>query len=87
MSASRGEVVLQPNYFTSSIYVNALRDDISTLIFHYHEAYSQPDVTKPFSLFKDIWVKLGWPWLHFKVFDSRSRQTFLEVTARLFLGR
>ncbi|KDR85359.1 hypothetical protein GALMADRAFT_52449 [Galerina marginata CBS 339.88] len=87
ITPARGEVVLQPNYFTSSVYVNALRDDISTLVFRYHEAYSQSGCTKPFALFKAVWLNLGWNWLQFKVFDSRSRQTFLEVTLRLFLER
>lgn len=85
-STTRGDVVLQPNYFTSSVYVKALRDDISTLVVRYHEAYIQAGMNQPFSVFKDIWKALGWTWLHFKVFDSRSRHTFLEVTVRLFLG-
>ena len=85
-STSRGEVVLQPNYFTSSVYVNALRDDISTLVLRYHEAYSQPSTVQPFPLFKQVWLSMGWNWLQFKVFDSRSRQSFLDVTVRLFLG-
>ena len=86
-SAGRGEVVLQPNYFTSSVYVKALRDDLSTLILKYHEAYSQSASDKPFAIFKKVWLDMGWHWLHFKVFDSRSRQTFLEVTLRLFFGK
>jgi hypothetical protein len=85
-SASRGDVVLQPTYFTSSVYVKALRDDISTLILRYHEVYSQPQSLGPFALFKSIWLRMGWHWLQFKVFDHRSRQTFLDVTMRLFLG-
>lgn len=85
-STSRGDVVLQPNYFTSSVYVKALRDDISTLVFRFHEAFSQPGCTKPFALFKNVWQNLGWNWLQFKVFDNRSRHTFLDVTLRLFLG-
>ncbi|KAF8973557.1 hypothetical protein BDZ97DRAFT_376774 [Flammula alnicola] len=74
-SSSRGEVVLQPNYFTSSVYVKALRDDISTLVLRYHEAYHQPGVTKPFSLFKTVWLSMGWNWLQFRVFDDRSQRT------------
>lgn len=85
-STSRGDLVLQPNYFTSSVYVKALRDDISTLVLRYHEAYNQPGVTQPFALFKTVWSDMGWNWLQFRVFDSRSRHTFLEVTTRLFLG-
>ena len=85
-SASRGDVVLQPSYFTSSVYVKALRDDISTLILRYHEVHSQPQSLGHFALFKSIWLRMGWHWLQFKVFDHRSRQTFLDVTMRLFLG-
>lgn len=84
-STSRGDVVLQPIYFTSSIYVKAFRDDLATLVLKYHEAYSQGG-SQPFALFKAVWMTMGWHWLHFKIFDSRSRQTFLEVTVRLFLG-
>jgi hypothetical protein len=84
--ASRGDVVLQPIYFTSSTYVRAFRDDLSTLILRYYETYSQAGPRKPFALFKAVWMTMGWHWLHFKVFDSRSRQTFLEVTIRLCLG-
>jgi hypothetical protein len=38
-------------------------------------------------LFKDIWNNQGWTWLHFKVFDDRSRDAFLKVTMQLFSGR
>jgi hypothetical protein len=38
-------------------------------------------------LFKSLWLSLGWNWLHFKVFDDSSRQTFLDITLRLFLER
>jgi hypothetical protein len=85
-SASRGDVVLQPSYFTSSVYVKALRDDISMLILRYHEVHSQPQSLGRFALFKSIWLRMGWHWLQFKVFDHRSRRTFLDVTMRLFLG-
>lgn len=88
-SAGRGDLVLQPNYFTSSVYVEALRDDISKLISRYHDEYHKtiPGVdTKPFTLFKKVWEEMGWKWLHFMVFDARPRQTFLDVTLRIFLG-
>ncbi|KAF8203180.1 beta-glucan synthesis-associated protein-domain-containing protein [Pholiota molesta] len=69
-STSRGDLVLQPNYFTSSVYVKALRDDISTLVLRYHEAYNQPGVTQPFALFKTVWSDMGWNLLQFRVFDN-----------------
>ncbi|KAJ7092565.1 hypothetical protein C8R44DRAFT_719207 [Mycena epipterygia] len=83
---NRGHVVLQPAYFTSSVYVTALREDITTLVHNFHEQYQQ-DNTKPFALFKSLWNTQGWKWMHFKAFDSRTRDTFLNVTVRLFLER
>ncbi|KAJ7783617.1 hypothetical protein DFH07DRAFT_788425 [Mycena maculata] len=85
-SGNRGNVVLQPAYFTSSVYVKALRDDITTLVHNFHEQYKQ-DNNKPFALFKTLWNAQGWKWMHFKVFDVRTRETFLDVTVRLFLER
>lgn len=83
-SASRGDITLQPSYFTSSLYVEPLREDISSLITLYAQQYSQTN--PPFALFKRLWTELGWSWLHFKVFDPRARESFLRVTQRLFLG-
>nr|GAT47829.1 predicted protein [Mycena chlorophos] len=84
--ATRGEVRLQPSYFTSSLYVNALREDITSLILTFHDSY-KADTTRPFATFKEIWVAQGWKWLHFRVFDLRARDTLLTTTARLFLER
>ncbi|OSX67483.1 hypothetical protein POSPLADRAFT_1128051 [Postia placenta MAD-698-R-SB12] len=84
-SASRGDITLQPSYFTSSLYVEPLREDISSLITLYAQQYSQTN--PPFALFKRLWTELGWSWLHFKVFDPRARESFLRVTQRLFLER
>ncbi|KAJ7487430.1 hypothetical protein B0H11DRAFT_2013298 [Mycena galericulata] len=85
-SGNRGNIVLQPTYFTSSVYVKALRDDITTLVHNFHEKYKE-DTSKPFALFKSLWNAQGWKWMHFRVFDSRARETFLNVTVRLFLER
>ncbi|KAF5385283.1 hypothetical protein D9615_001387 [Tricholomella constricta] len=86
-SGSRGEVILQPNYFTSSIFVKAFRDDITTLIHSYHEQYTTTQPGEPFLLFKALWSSQGWKWLHFMVFDDRTREAFLNVVLRLFLER
>ncbi|KAK0205735.1 hypothetical protein IW262DRAFT_671015 [Armillaria fumosa] len=67
-----GRLCLQPSYFTSSVYVNAVRDDIAIL-------------SCPFKLFKEIWCSQGWQWLHLKIFDPRGRDAFLHTTLRLFL--
>ncbi|KAF9015538.1 hypothetical protein BDQ17DRAFT_1229994 [Cyathus striatus] len=86
-TSTRGEIILQPAYFTSSIYVKALRDDITNLILKYYEKYSETQPAQPFSLFKELWEAQGWKLLHFKVFDDRARKAFLDVTLRLFLER
>ncbi|KAI0639515.1 hypothetical protein C8Q77DRAFT_1081655 [Trametes polyzona] len=82
-SISRGEVTLQPGYFTSSLYVDPLREDLATLITSFAEQYN-PN-TRPFELFKKLWKEQGWSWLHLRVHDGRSRQSFLKVTERLFI--
>lgn len=83
----RGQVVLQPTYFTSSLFVDPAREDINHLICVYTERYGMFPISQPFALFKDIWNNQGWTWLHFKTFDARPRDTFLKITMRLFLGR
>ncbi|KAF8634470.1 hypothetical protein AX15_000911 [Amanita polypyramis BW_CC] len=86
-SSSRGQPVLQPEYFTSELYVHPLRQDILSLLLSYHNHYYSPSNSRPFQLFKHLWLSLRWHCLHFKVFDARSRHTFLTVTLRLFLEK
>jgi hypothetical protein len=85
-SASRGEPTLQPAYFTSSLFVHPLREDILALIHLFLDQYTQRYLERPYALFKEIWCSQGWHWFHFKVLDARSRDAFLNVTMRLFLG-
>lgn len=86
-TTSRGQVVLQPTYFTCSLFVDPAREDIDHLIRVYAERYARSPFPQPFVLFKDIWNDYGWTWLHFKVFDARSRDAFLKVTMQLFSER
>ncbi|KAI6153698.1 hypothetical protein BKA82DRAFT_4092994, partial [Pisolithus tinctorius] len=83
-SGSRGQIVVQPSYFTSSAFVNPAREDVSLLIQCYAEQYERLRPLHPFTLFKDIWVSQGWTWIHFKIFDARSREAFLKVMMRIF---
>ncbi|KZT06002.1 uncharacterized protein LAESUDRAFT_654559 [Laetiporus sulphureus 93-53] len=87
-STTRGEITLQPSYFTSSLYVGPLREDITDLInlFSQQYAQAQPPI-QPFALFKRLWTEQGWCWMHFKAFDGRVRESFIAVTERLFLER
>ncbi|KAL5533999.1 hypothetical protein ACEPAG_459 [Sanghuangporus baumii] len=95
--ASRGEVAIQPAYFTSSLFVDALRADVRELerIFSrtYHAQLDElvdsnganTKTLKPFILFKQLWLHLGWQWLHLKVLEPRARETFLNTVLRVFL--
>lgn len=83
---TRGDLTLQPSYFTSSLFVYPLREDITNLTQIYSTKYAQSDRAQPFALFKGIWNEQGWTWLHLRVFDARAREKFLEVVFRLFIG-
>lgn len=83
-SASRGEITLQPSYFTSSLYVNPLRQDLTALIDLFTKQFD--GTTRPFDLFKKLWTDQGWCWLHLRVHDGRARQTFVATTERIFMG-
>ena len=87
-TAKKGEIILQPAYFTSSIFVDSLREDILVLIQAFAEAYIRAtDPTQSFTLFKATWTAQGWPWLHLRTLDARSRDKFLAVVVRLFIGQ
>ena len=77
---------MQPPYFTSSTFVDAVREDVTLLIQSYADQYERARPVQPFTLFKDIWVSQGWTWIHFKIFDARSREIFLKVMMRMFTG-
>lgn len=86
-SATRGDLTLQPSYFTSSLYVEPLREDVTTLVNLFAQRYVETwPPTEPFALFKRIWSEQGWCWLHFRVLDARSREAFVNVTERILVG-
>lgn len=102
-AAQRGAASIQPAYFTSSLFVNALRADVQQLASAYSQRYrlaflfdnvgnastagSSTGTHTPFALFKELWTQYGWRWLHFKVLEPRARETFLSVVLRTFLGQ
>ena len=85
-TVSRGDLTLQPSYFTSSLFVNPLREDVAHLVQLYADKYLASDFSKPFMLFKSLWEEQGWIWFHLKVFDARARDMFITVTHRVFAG-
>ena len=84
-SAARGDLILQPPFFTSSLFVNPFRADIEQLTDIFIHGYAN-DATEPFALFKRIWQEQGWPYMHLKIFDAYTRHTYLTVVCRLFIG-
>lgn len=83
----RGDITLQPGYFTSSSFVYPLREDISNLVQSFTQEYLGSDKKEPFALFKKIWNQQGWTWLNFRVFDGRAREGLISVVLRLFSGK
>ncbi|KIK96258.1 hypothetical protein PAXRUDRAFT_826161 [Paxillus rubicundulus Ve08.2h10] len=86
-SSGRGQITIQPLYFTSSTFIHPARADVDRLIRLYSRQYVTTHPSHPFTLFKEIWVSQGWIWIHFKVFDVRSREAFLRAITRLFSER
>ncbi|KAI9513054.1 hypothetical protein F5148DRAFT_972481 [Russula earlei] len=85
-SAARGDLIIQPPFFTSSLFVNHFRADIEQLTDSFVREYADGS-TKPFALFKRLWQEQGWTYMHLKVFDARTRHTYLTIACRLFLER
>lgn len=86
-SPSHADPTLQPSYFTSSLYTEALRQDIVDFVTAFHEQFvARNESETPFAAFKRVWRAQRWHLLHFRVFDDRARERFLNVTCRVFLG-
>ncbi|KLO20759.1 hypothetical protein SCHPADRAFT_898012 [Schizopora paradoxa] len=87
-SSSRGEINIQPAYFTSSLFVEPFREDVDFLAKSYKAGYehakSSPNF-QPFTLFKNVWSTYGWNFLHLKVLEPRGRESYTSVISRLFL--
>ncbi|KIP11408.1 hypothetical protein PHLGIDRAFT_99581, partial [Phlebiopsis gigantea 11061_1 CR5-6] len=82
-SVVRGDITLQPSYFTSSLFVEPLREDIAHLDNNASSSYVNAS-KQPFTYFKMLWTDYGWSWLHFKVFDGRARESFIRTVLRCF---
>ncbi|KAG8891383.1 hypothetical protein FRC01_014736, partial [Tulasnella sp. 417] len=88
-SARSNPPALIPLYYTSDLFVDPLREDISDLLNafaeHFEEGKEPP--SQPFSIFKSIWVDHGWDVFHLKCNEPRSRWTFLKTVFRCFIER
>lgn len=84
--------IVQPFYYSSSLFVDPLRKDIDHLLNSFVRAYaddasdSSSIRDKPFSYFKRLWKEQKWDYAHLAVLDSRGRIAFFDTVARVFLG-
>ncbi|KAH9064348.1 hypothetical protein EDB87DRAFT_1804742 [Lactarius vividus] len=85
-SGPRGDLTLQPPFFTSSLFVDPFREDIDRLTDLFVQEFTDV-VTQPFALFKRLWQEQGWTYMHLKIFDARTRHTYLITVCRLFVER
>ncbi|KAF8490739.1 hypothetical protein JB92DRAFT_3007748 [Gautieria morchelliformis] len=80
---------LQPFYYASSLFVDPMREDISTLLVAFVTAFAREPLEpeKPFEVFKTVWKDQGWDLVHLKVLDARAREVFLRSVMRLLVER
>ncbi|GJJ14248.1 hypothetical protein Clacol_008512 [Clathrus columnatus] len=87
-SIPRGsEPSLQGYYYTSSLFISSLQQDINALLTTYAHAYARDpfEPEKPFELFKSTWKTLGWNYAHLRCVDAK-RPVFVGVVGRCFVG-
>src|ERR1700761_2754255 len=83
----RGELIVDPNFYTSTLFVDPLRQDIQNLLESFKEKYlSSTPPRRVFSLFQDVWNTQGWNYFHLSVIEDVDRDVFLTTTFRLFTG-
>ncbi|KAG8905580.1 hypothetical protein FRB99_008638 [Tulasnella sp. 403] len=77
---------LIPLFYTSNLFVDALREDVRDLLTAFEDRFAAgPDGTKPFPLFRSIWAEKDWNWLHLKCSEPHSRIDFLKTVFRVFI--
>ncbi len=84
-SAARGDLILHPPFFTSSLFINPFRVDIDQLVDLFVQEHAK-HAARPFALFKRLWEEQRWSYMHLKIFDARTRHTYLTVACRLLVG-
>jgi len=84
----RGELVLDPLFYTSAPFVGPLRKDIEQLLQTFKVKYDAvPPPRRVFSIFKDIWKSSGWKLIHLSVLEDLDRDAFTVSVFRLFIER
>lgn len=79
---------LQPAYFTSTLFVEAARRDVTDLLERFSTALDVDAPERPaFGIFKDVWRAQGWPLAHLLVTEAPTRDAYLRTILRSFLGQ
>ncbi|KDQ19903.1 hypothetical protein BOTBODRAFT_51276 [Botryobasidium botryosum FD-172 SS1] len=86
--------LLQPFYYSSSLFVDPVKQDIDNLLTAFTGDYTagaadaaSTVLAKPFPHFKSIWKAQKWDYAHLLVLDPRGRIAFVDTVTRLFLER
>jgi hypothetical protein len=75
---------LQRSYFTSELFITAAREDIENLLTSFdHLVEDEPE---PFTIFKKVWVKEGWNYVHLYIWEATAREEYFLTMLRLFIG-
>ena len=85
-----GKLIDTKTYYTSSLFVNPLREDAENLslafIARCQLGHAENEGTKPYEWFKEVWKSQGWHLYHLRCISARPRKAFLETVFRIFLG-
>ena len=74
-------------YFTSDLFVDPLRKDVTTLLNAFSEGLEvDPPLEDPEALFQELWVQKDWNVIYLKCTSSESRAEFIKTVTRVFIG-
>jgi len=75
-------------YYTSEVFVTALRDDIKVLLAAFEAAWAaQKDAAGdvlPYHVFKDVWKQTGWIYIHLSITEPALRHDWARLVYRGF---
>lgn len=83
--------MLQPLFFRSQCYVEALRQDVAHLLSQFATDWPQvppsdKDDASPFTEFKRLWTSTGWRHIHLAVVEPELRPHWWDAVVRAFSG-
>lgn len=78
---------LQPQYFRSKAFVDVLHSDTCTLLSTFTDRLDPNTTDSPFSVFKSIWIELGWPDVHLSMLEPALKGIWWDTLTRGFIDR